>query len=268
MKNLFYIAVILVLGGIISNTAQAQGFSTSPTTLNFEVEPGQHSTMQVTIKNDFNTKKEFRLSVGDWTQSNSGQIVYLPKGKSPQSAAKWLKVSPQLVELQPKESKKINVTLSTPAGKTSTHWAMLFVTTAQEQKPSVAADKGLRAGAFVTGEIAVPIMQSPKSKGTLSAKMSNLREQKGTASRMFLVDIANKGDKIIDGVIHTTLANIETGNEKELKVEKVMVLPNLTRTVAFALPSDINSGKYLLTRVLDYSSDANLEGSQLQIEVK
>lgn len=159
--------------------------------------------------------------------------------------------------------------MNVPTGNVQTRWTVIYINEAEEQVALAAVDKSLRVGTELVTRVGIPVYQSPRKSGTYKASVSNLKEigQKD-GKRQFKVNITNKGDKVIKGKIFVTLSNIQTGEEIEAPIHKMTVLPGLKREFIFSLPSSVPKGTYALATVLDYHPDEDLEGSQIQIDVK
>lgn len=246
-----------------------QNINVTPAQINFNLEPGETTATDIVIKNTGDSPLKVNISLGDWTMKPNGDATYHVANSTDNSCSKWIILSTNLIELNPNESKKVKVTMKIPAGSVQTSWSVIYINEADEQVALAAVDKSLKVGAEIVTRVGIPVYQSPRKSGTYKAAVKNLKEIKGANNkRQFSVDLSNLGDKVIKGKVFITLSNIQTAEEVETPIHKLTILPDLTRTLIFTLPASIPKGVYSMSAILDYHSEADLEGSQLKIEVK
>jgi hypothetical protein len=263
MKPL-YIAFLL----LISSTLVAQNLNVTPAKVNFNLEPGESYETELIIRNTATKKQKINLTLGDFVLDPNGQSAFSDANSTSFSCADWLILSPSFVELNPNQVKKVKVKIQVPENGVTTRWAMIFVEPAEEQLSVEKADKTLTLGAEVTTRVGIPIFQNPRTAGIVKADIQNLKEVKTDSTHYFTSEILNEGDKLIEGEIYTVFSNIETGEEVEMPIQNLTVLPKNTRNYIFNLPTDLPKGKYVLTVVLDYDAEADQEGIRLDLEIK
>jgi len=207
--------------------------------------------------------------LGDWLTDEDGEVKYFTPGTISRSCADWVTVSPNLVTLQPNEAASINVTILVPEDDAATKWAVLFVQSAVEQTGAAAIDKDVQMGVQLSLRIAVPIYQSPASnklyKGTIEGLTQKISE---TGDRTFDTQVINLGDKILNCKVYFVVSNLETAEEFTSDPLEFSLLPESNKKLEYTLDQKLEKGKYSVAAILDYGFNDELEGIQLDIEVK
>lgn len=247
----------------------SQELEVTPGTLMFKTNPGSSQTQQIYVRNKAKTEQSFIFNLGDWLTDEKGEVKYFSPGTTARSCANWITVSPSLVTLQPNESVKVNVTMLVPNDNSSTKWAVLFVQSAVEKTGAKAIDKDVQMGLKVSARIAVPIYQSPDVnklyKGTINGLTETVNDD---GTRTYKSQVINVGDKILNCKVYYTISNLETAEETTSNPIEFSLLPESNKDVSFTTEKPLAKGRYSVAAVLDYGFNDELEGVQLDIEVK
>jgi len=263
MKN-----TLLIFSLLLYFLTSAQDFEVAPVLVSFNAEPGSIQSTKLSIKNYANVKQRFDLNLSDYIIDEQGNKSSLAAGKSEHSLASWLSINPSFIELNPNESKEIELIITVPKGHPETRWGMMHVQVSKEKTISE-VDKEMATGVILIPRIVVLIKQSPKSNKNYSAKIQDLKEiTKDGENRTFEALIVNNGDKIIDAKISLSVANIITAKEESFPKKKFTVYPKQSRLIQISLPKKLEQGKYAIAAIMDYGHRKALEGTQLMIEVK
>lgn len=264
VRVLFSILILLPLFKL-----SAQELEVSPVKLSFGTTPGSSQTKQLFLRNKAKTEQNFVFNIGDWLTDEKGEVKYFEAGTTARSCADWVTISPSLVTLQPNESIRINVTMLVPENENSTKWAVIFVETAEEQTGAGAVDKAVGMGIKVSARIAVTLFQSPESntfyKGTLEGLTAELNEEN---KWIFNTQAINLGDKILNCKIYFTISNLETAEEFTSEPVELSLLPETSRNIKYTHDFELPKGQYSLAAILDYGFNEELEGIQMDMEVK
>ena len=261
MKN-YYLTILLVL----SILSYSQDFEVAPVLIYFKAEPGSIQSTKLNIKNYANTKQKYEISLSDYSIDKEGNKSSLAAGSSMNSLANWLTISPSFVELNPNESKEINILITVPKGHSETRWGMAHVQVAKEKTASE-IDKDMGTGVVLVPRIVVLIKQSPKSNNNYAAKIQDLEEiTTDEKTRNFEAVIVNNGDKVIDAKVSLSIANIISAKEESFTKKKFTVYPKQSRVITLSLPKKLDPGKYALAIIMDYGHRKSLEGAQIMLE--
>lgn len=248
---------------------QAQELEVSPGTLNFATNPGSSQTQQVMLKNKSNFEQSYVFNLSDWLIDQNGEVKYFEPGTTARSCTDWITVSPSLVTLQPNETARINVTMLVPNDNNSTKWAVLFINSAVEQTGPKAVDKEMKLGVQLALRIAVNIIQSPASNTLYKGTIEGLAETVGEDnSRTYSSRVINLGDKLLNCKVYFLISNLETAQEITSEPIEFTLLPDVSKDVKYTLEEPLEKGNYSVAAILDYGYNEELEGVQLEIEVK
>ncbi len=265
----FTIVIATFLVSFFGLNANSQELEVTPGTLMFNTNPGSSQTQQVYIRNKAKTEQSFIFNLADWLTDEQGEVKYFSPGTTGRSCADWITVSPSLVTLQPNESVKVNVTMLVPNDNSSTKWAVLFVESAVEKTGAKAIDKDVQMGLQVAVRIAVPIYQSPDAntlyKGTIEGLTETINDD---GTRTYKSQTINLGDKILNCKVYFTISNLETAKETTSTPIEFSLLPESNKNVEFTTDKPLDKGKYSVAAILDYGFNDELEGIQLDVDVK
>lgn len=263
---LLYLTVAL----LFQTSTIAQQFEVAPVKLNYTLEAGQSSSSDIYITNKANVEQSFSITLGDWMPDENGSIVTFEAGTVKRSCANWISISKNYITLKPNETQKVSLSMFVPENENTTKWAYVYIENVEETTDAINADKSLQMGIKITGRIAIKVFQSPKSNTSYSGGISDFKEEVNDKSnkRSFSANIFNNGDKILDCKVHMVISNMETAKEMNLDPVSYNLLPNMAKTIIIELPDNLKKGKYSIAAILDYKDDADLEGQQLEIEIK
>jgi len=269
MKLTTFCLTLLAIISLPCMSVKAQELEVTPGKMTFATNPGSSQTQQVYVRNKGNSEQSFIFNLADWLTDEKGEAKYFSPGTTSRSCANWITVSPSLVTLQPNESTPVNVTMLVPNDNFSTKWAVLFVESAKEKTGVQAIDKNVQMGINVAARIAVPIFQSPAGntlfKGTIEQLTETVLENN---TRKYESLVINLGDKILNCKVYYTIASIATAEEITSEPVEFSLLPESSKKIAFVMDKPLAKGRYSVTAILDYGFNDNLEGIELEIEVK
>jgi len=271
MKRTRYLFLLIVSVIFFSSDLDlnAQELEVSPGTLIFATNPGSSQTQQISLRNKGNTEQSYIFNLSDWLTDESGDVKYFNPGTTSRSCADWITVSPALVTLQPNEGATINVTMLVPNDNPSTKWAVLFIQSAVEQTGPKAVDKKMALGVQLALRIAVTIYQSPASntlfKGTIEGLTETINDDN---TRYYSSQVINLGDKVLNCKVYFTVSNLETAEEFTSTPSEFSLLPETSKKVGYTLDKPLTKGLYSVAAILDYGYNNELDGVQLDIEVK
>jgi hypothetical protein len=260
---------ILLLSLFISTTLEAQDFEVAPVRVTFNVAPGETQTRTVTIKNHSSRKETFTVRSMDFLVQRNGSTEMLPAGSTRNSIANWININPSFVELEPNESRNIQINLQSPADDYSSKWGMLSFVTTREQT-AFHADRQLRTGLAMSGRIDIYVSYNPATTEPGRIDINRLQEVHSINPNeiAFNVNLDNLGERIMIGKVFLVASNLNTGHEQRYKTIEVTTYPQTSRTVELTIPKNLPAGRYSLAAILDYPGSPSLKGTQIIIEIE
>jgi len=251
------------------NEISAQDFEVAPVKVAFNAAPGEGQSRTVTIKNHGNRREAITLRMQDYLVQREGQTELLPAGSTRNSIASWINLNPSFIELEPNESRTIQVNLQAPNDDFSSRWGILsFVTTAEQTVFS--ADRELQTGLTMAGRIDILLSYNPANSEIGRIEINTLQEvdSENPEERVFSVNIDNLSNRITTAKVFLIASNLQTTEEKRFRTIEVITYPQNTRTVMLTMPNDLPPGKYALAAILDYPGSTTFKGAQITIDVE
>jgi len=254
---------------IMNLYAQSQDFEVSPTKLFFNAEPGSSQIKTITIKNHANKSALFNIKMADFEINSNGETKFIDENSMKSSIARFLSPDPTLIEIKPNEETKISIKLLAPESDNSSKWGVIYISPEKEQTSFTADKKNLSSGVMLSPQIAILAYQTPKSSSKKIIKINNLQEitTYNDTARIFTANIDNLGDIITPCTVYLVAASLQTAEETVFPAIKLDLYPQMSRLIRLSLPRDFPAGKYALSAIVDYGSNAALEGTQILIDV-
>ncbi|MFW5706752.1 MAG: hypothetical protein ACOC12_02425 [Bacteroidota bacterium] len=267
----FMIAVALVIAGATALVAQSA--SVSPSRLYFNAEPGQTQVRQITVTNNSESEQSFTISFADFASPGTeGKTELLEPGESENSTFTWLSASPSLLELQPGESRDVDVILQVPNNPEAERvvWSTALIRLARERTAAPGMEEGAMGfGIMHTFQFVVHIFQTPRSVTYRNARILTFEEGDAgeQGQRRIMLHVENTGDAIIDVAAYLELTNIRTGESRREKARAFTTLPGHSRILYFDLPADLSPGMYSVLGVVDYGDRDAVIAAELELRV-
>lgn len=263
------IAILLI--GVVAIQANAQSFKVTPASIDFSLNASESDNQTIIVENTSDKVESFVVSASDYDFDQDGKMKFLPLGSSKRSCSSYMTLTPSFITINPNESVKINVLMKVPHDSVKTRWGIVSIRSEKEYI-GIAADKDVvRAGLIITPEIAVKVLQTPPnltfSKMTIKDFKEGVRG-KDDSTRVFQVKIANEGEVRTKAKVYLTASNLETLKETTTEPFELNVLPGVNSEVKLSLPAELKPGAYSLAAILDYGTENDLEGMEMEIEVK
>lgn len=261
--SLFFLAVLTAFHGF------SQSFEVAPVRIHFQVEPGESQTRTVTVKNHGNRTETINLRFHDFLVQRQGRMEVLPAGSTRNSISNWVNANPTFLELQPNESRTVQLNLQAPADDYSAKWGILSFFTAAEQTV-FSADRDLQTGLSLSGRIDIYLNYNPKTDRPGNVEISNLQEADGDdpSLRYFTVNLDNLSEIIVPCRLFLVASNLVTAEEERFRTIEVTTYPQTARTVEMTIPNNLPPGRYSLAAILDYPGSVSLKGTQIIIDVE
>jgi hypothetical protein len=269
IKNPFILFLPISLFLSISTFVFAQDFEVAPVRVNFNAAPGESQSRTVTIKNHSNRRETITLRMQDFLVQRQGQMELLPAGSTRNSIASWINLNPAFIEMEPNETRTIQVNLQAPSDEYSSKWGILsFLTTAEQT--AFSADKDVRTGIALSGRIDIHLSYNPSTAEPGRLEINQLTEigNDNPAFRRFTVNLDNLGERITNAKIFIIASNLNTAQEKRFKTIEVATYPQTSRIVELTIPNELEPGKYSIAAILDYPGSQSLKGAQIVIDVE
>jgi hypothetical protein len=254
---------------IVSSPIIAQDFEVAPVRVTFNTAPGESQTRTVTVKNHSNRRETFTIRTYDFLVQRNGKAEMLPAGSTRNSISTWININPSFVELEPNESRVIQINLQAPSDDFSSKWGMMSFVSTREQT-AFHADRQLQTGMSLAGRIDIFVSYNPATSEPGRIDINRLQEAFSINSDelTFTVNLDNLSERITVGKIFLIASNLSTGYEHRYKTVEVTTYPQTSRTLDLSIPKNLPPGKYSIAAILDYPGSASLKGTQIIIDIE
>ena len=273
MKNLKLIGFLIIVIALTSQMS-AQSVSVSPSRLYFKEAPGGYRGQKIYVTNNGSKPETFQVLFHDFaSDGNQGKTTVIKEGEYIHGCSQWLTASPAFFEIAPGQTQEVTMLLQVPnvPEANNSRWAVASVKLSKEN--TGASDKG----SDVTGmqilqtfQFLIHIFQTPPAITFKEANISSFKEITTSADsvRTLSMEIENTGDAILDCAPYLDVVNLNTGLSQRIKKKGFTILPEGKRELKLTLPKELPAGKYNILGIVDYGSDSNLAGAELNIEIK
>lgn len=258
----------------VVDTLPEMGVSVSPSTMRFNVKPGNLKTMTLKMTND--TKKTYNFQVGfqDYGVGNDGTSDMPVDKYSMYALSKYIVVSPTLIELKPRQSKVVNVTVDIPSGDSMavSMWTILTLDQVLEREklevPNI-SNNAIGMGVKNSFGFGINIFQNPPNVLVNNVEIVAMKFNKkdATKSNSIFMKAKNTGTGIGYCLYYLELTNLVTGKQTKLKVKQFAIFPGYNKEFNFDLPADIEKGPYSAMAVLDFGNKEELQTAELEFTV-
>lgn len=269
--NLIHKIILYVFLFVLSVQVKAQSFKVTPSSIGFNLNAGESGSQTITVENTSDKVGSFVVSASDYDFDEDGKMRFMPPGTSKNSCSPYLTVTPSYITVNPNETVKVNVLMKVPRGPVKTSWGIVSIR-AEREYTGVTADKDVvTAGLIITPEIAVKVLETPPGltfQQMVIKDMVEVGPGEGGPTRVFQVKIANEGEVKSKAKLYLTASNYETLHEITTEPVEVNVLPGVNAFVKLPLPGGLPSGAYSLAAIMDYGAEYDLEGIEMEIQVR
>lgn len=254
------------------NEKEYMGVAVSPSTLRFNVKPGNAQTKTVKITNDSKSTKKFDISLEEYVADEFGKPVSAKKGSNKYGLSKWLNITPSYAELKSGEQKIISIQLEVPNIDTAAiaGWAILTINEVRDKTPLEGAGDNktaLSLGIFPGIGFGVYIYQNPPNVNNLNVEITGFTYQEKDKKRTILLKCKNIGDGIGFCNQYIDLLNLTTGEQRKIAPVAFTILPGFNREFTIDLPV-LTPGKYSAAGVIDFGSKEYVQTAELEFTIE
>jgi hypothetical protein len=249
----------------------AQQVNINPSIINFHLDnPGAIETKTLSITNNSDEVQVFEINMGDWIRKDNGDHQYFEPNTKPFSCANWVKINKNFIEVGPKATEELIITLQAPEDQEaleSMRWAMLFIQGAVVKKPQDQDNANVNAVINEIVRVGIHIYQTPFNLSSKEIKAIALNPNPEEAN-VYDFSLENTGSTMVIVKTHVELTNVQSGEEVIAPKAEFPIFPGAKRIVQMELPQNLKPGKYSLLAIADYGEDNPLEAIEKVIEIK
>ena len=280
IKITFFLVLALSQKFIYSQTSlkdssgiKGYGVAVAPSSMRFRVRPGSVEKKYLTVTNDTYKPYKFSLSFADIEMGRNGKVSQLSIGEiADYGLSRWITASPNFIELEPGEKKKIEITLDVPDKEESYRagWCIGMLDEVNERKEIVANpdQKGFSMGVIPSFGFGIYFYQNPPSLDVSAVEILDFSFSYDEESKYVHLLVKNKGKGISRSKAYIELNEIKTGFYEKMDLKVFNILPGREREFDFTLPGDLPKGHYSIMGVLDFGSEEEIKAASKEIIIK
>lgn len=257
------ITMMVLLLSVFVWDAYAQKISTSPTRINFKVEPGASGRSRITVSNNSASRQGFQINFGDFSASVSGKSQFSDKGVESRSCADWLTATPAVFELEAGETQDVSLIMDVPSDSAAlmARWAVAYVRLREPEVEGRGTGDGLNVKVNQSYRFGVYIFQTPPSATESKGEISGLNFE----DNLFTINMKNAGETFLRCNSYIELTNLSTGVTERITTRGFTMLPALSRNTVFKIPEETPAGRYSVLAVMDYGNREEVEAAEMEI---
>ena len=218
----------------------------SPIRIEHSVGQGERGTDMISVTNDGSAATRLRISVEDWSLTKDGNPVFMKTGENAYSCARWIRVNPTDLRIEPGQTKEVRFTVSVPQGvEDGGYRAAIIIETVPDATPGEKVKRVFLRGRIAT--IIYEVVGKPIPNGHANALQARPKKE----GVDFILALQNAGK--VHFRTKGSIAVKDDRGEKVLEVEipDVPVLPESEREVKVSYEKPVPKGKYRALAVVD-----------------
>ena len=257
MRKIFLISIFLLCYFLACiSSAHAFSLNLNPPSIRLTVGTGESTSGKITLENRGDLKLSVKAYVEDWVYAKDGSKDFKEAGSTPYSCAKWIKLSQEKFDLNPKEIKEIEYTLTVPKDATGGHYAVIFFESLIEQaKAQVQAAPAGGQGVAVAGRIGTIVYHETKGLVNKKGSILDLKASGYEKAKPLRVELTfkNEGNTQLQADGKLSLLDSSGNKVAETEVRRIYSLPGdpAGKELVFS-KIELKKGRYILKGALEY----------------
>ncbi|MCU4177356.1 fimbrial biogenesis chaperone [Carboxylicivirga sp. N1Y90] len=252
----------------------AQSVSVTPSRLYYKESLGGYKGQKIRVTNNGSTPQTFQVTFNNFaSDGNKGKTQLITDTEYEHGCSQWLSASPAFFEIAPGVTQDVEIMMQVPnvPEANNARWAVAAVKLSKEKTGSGGgAENETGMQILQTFQFLIHIFQTPPTVTYKEASIVSFTQNTMASDTLQILsmEVENSGETILDCAPYLDIVNLGTGDSQRVKTKAFTVLPGGKRAIKFHLPTDLPKAKYSILGVIDYGSDSDLAGAELNIEIK
>jgi len=273
MKKLLVLSVCVIVGGMLTQLF-AQSVSVTPSRLYYKEALGAYKSQKIRITNNGAKTETFQVTFNNFgSEGNKGKTQIIKDESYTHGCSQWLSATPSFFELAPGVTQDVDILMQVPnvPEANNARWAVANVKLSKENRGGANGSNNETGMQILqTFQFLIHIFQTPPTVTYKEAHITRFVDggKSGNNEHMLVMEVENSGETILDCVPYLDLVNLKNGQSSRVKSKAFTVLPSGRREVRFFLPTALPLGKYSILGVVDYGSDSDLAGAEMELDLR
>ncbi len=261
------LGTILLSSALAPIDAQA-GFVVSPMELHYEVNAGAEGVLPLTISNRADAPLTVRLYLVDSRFGSDGVEENVDPGTLERSCAAWTVFQENVIDLEPRETRKVAVALTVPPESRGSYWTKVFIEEISSPQMSSTVQGDRTYNILMKQRVGVRIFEDVPGTTTPGLTITNVEVAKGSAGEppSVFVDVSNVGNSILRCMGEVELRDAEGAITEKISMGSLgrfVVFPDGERRLAVRPQGRLNPGTYTALAIIDFGGDHLVAGDAL-----
>ena len=243
------------------------GYTIVPMQFTLSGKPGETVTCTMKAENMGEEPISIKISTKDFIKGLHGEEKQVETGTVKRGCARWIRISPQKLDLAPHEIRVINFSMTVPMDGRGTYWGNILVS--QVSKPTLS--KTIKKGEtsfqiFALQDMLIRVLENvpgtEQKKGVITDV--SVKDQKAGGMTTIEVIFENQGNSLLkcNGQIQVRDENGETVKTIPLEYGHApfTVYPDGRRIVYGHIKEKLPPGDYILLTIIDYGGEDLVAG--------
>jgi len=257
-------ALAVVMTTAIPATGSAS-FVVSPMEHHLAVPAGGRGSASLVIRNTGTRPLSLKLYLADSRFESDGSETELVLGTLGRSCAPWVEMGPELLELDPGETRNVFFDLAMPNDARGSYWTKLYIEEISTPQPSEQSMSGRTYQVFMRQRMGVRIFEEVPGTARPEMIVERVQIESTLDGRDVILSVANTGN-----VLLRCRGWIEMRNSAGEVVEtirpasdgKFTLFPEARRTLTARSKMDLAPDTYTVLAIVDYGGDALVAGEE------
>jgi hypothetical protein len=231
----------------------------SPLRVELKVAPGAETSQSVKLSNSGALATQVRVSIADWTLSETGDQTFVKKGGTSWGCASWIQVNPAEFALPPGGNSVVRYTMHVPqdAREGGFHCAILFETLPPPREQLTQGTGVINLLRLVT-TIYATIGNPPIVAKIERLELAAPKKPAKNGALEVITEFSNSGTTQYRVSGELQVLDADGNPVRKFEYKSFPVLPGVSRSSVFPLEPPLPAGQYLLRAVIDTGAKERL----------
>lgn len=245
---------IVIIFCFICFPTPAFSLTISPATIELETEPGVSKTFTIFVKNDESIKVTINPSIQEIGFDKNGNKIYRPIGSFPSSIARYITYPNTPFELEPKQSKQVNMSITVPKGIIGGNSAVAFFHAIPYFPPSLKIVT--RVGMAI--RLGATIIQETRGSIIVKSRIKSADFIAGTSGKLPALElkVLNEGNTHIYGSAIVAVIGKDESFLGTFNIPELLIFPGKEGNLKGEIKINLQPGSYHALITYQYKDKA------------
>jgi hypothetical protein len=252
----------------LAPAAARAGFVASPMELHYDVGAGTEGSLPLMISNKADAPLTVRMALVDTRFGPDGVEENVDPGTLERSCAPWVGMGENVIDLAPREIRRVVVTLNVPADARGSYWTKMFIEEISSPQVTSTVRGDRTYNIFMKERLGIRIYEDVPGTIAPDLTITNvaLAGDSDPRSPSVVVDVSNVGNSILRCSGDLELRDPQGGVAQKIplgSLGRFVIFPDGKRRLAVRPPEPLEPGTYTALAIIDFGGDHLVAGDML-----